>query len=343
VLMRTALARGRAARRFDAFRNEAPSRTRELVTLARCAGHVVLRRCPAGMTMVAHSYGRLQEALRPRRRAGRPETPSLREDFLSGESGTVGGRGRAWRRLLDAVEDGVEHASARRTRLRRAAHSFPERRRVLVVGVQRPERASLANAARVEIERSRHDVEMSFGAAAGRGKFENVNALIAEHSLEGRDWLVVLDDDVVLPRGFLDNVLFLAERFSLDLAQPAHRRTSHAAWQVTRRRLRSVVRETRFVEIGPVTVLGRATFGTLLPFPASRMGWGLDAHWAALAREHAWRCGVLDAVSIQHGAAPVAHAYSRVAAVAEAQEFLAGRPYLPASELQRTLVTHRRW
>ena len=34
------------------------------------------------------------------------------------------------------------------------------------------------------------------------------------------------------------------------------------------------------------------------------MGWGLDVHWAALAREHGWRCGVVDAVSIRHRRRP---------------------------------------
>ena len=112
---------------------------------------------------------------------------------------------------------------------------------------------------------------------------------------------------------------------------------------MTRRRPASVVRETEFVEIGPVTAFSQATFATLLPFPELRMGWGLDAHWAALAREHGWRCGVIDAVAIGHRVAPAADAYSREAAIAEAREFLARRPYLRAAEMQRTLTTHRRW
>ena len=69
----------------------------------------------------------------------------------------------------------------------------------------------------------------------------------------------------------------------------------------------------------------------LLPFPQLRMGWGLDVHWAALAREHGWRCGVVDAVAIVHRAAPAASAYAREEAVAEARTFLAGRPYLSAA------------
>jgi hypothetical protein len=92
-----------------------------------------------------------------------------------------------------------------------------------------------------------------------------------------------------------------------------------------------------------VTAFARATFATLLPFPELRMGWGLDAHWAALARERGWRCGVVDAVAIRHRAAPAAGAYSRADAIAEARVFLADRPYVRADEAQRTLTTHRRW
>jgi hypothetical protein len=51
----------------------------------------------------------------------------------------------------------------------------------------------------------------------------------------------------------------------------------------------------------------------------------------------------VDAVAIVHRAAPAASAYAREEAVTEAHTFLAGRPYLSASEADRTLATHRRW
>jgi hypothetical protein len=184
---------------------------------------------------------------------------------------------------------------------------------------------------------------MCFAAAGDRGKFENLNLLLESHPPEDRDWLLVVDDDIVLPQGFLDRFLFLAEHFRLDLAQPAHRLASHAAWRVTRRRSGDVVRETRFVEIGPLTAFACSTFPALLPFPDLRMGWGLDLHWAALARTRGWRCGVIDAVPIGHRATPAAGAYSREHALAEARTFLSSRPYMSASEAQQTLVTHRRW
>ncbi len=40
------------------------------------------------------------------------------------------------------------------------------------------------------------------------------------------------------------------------------------------------------------------------------MGWGLDAHWAALAREHGWRMGVVDATPIGHTLRPPAATYA---------------------------------
>jgi hypothetical protein len=286
--------------------------------------------------MGAHAAGRVAEALDP--------APARGPDFTSGRSGEVGGRRAALLGAADAALDAAEVLSGRRGRLRRAARHEPPRRRVLVAGVDRPQLDGLMDAARAELARSRHEVSFAIGPGApGRGKFENLNAILAEHPPAGHDWLLVVDDDVLLPAGFLDCFLFLVERFGLRLAQPAHRLRSHAAWRVTRRRPRSAVRETSFVEIGPVTAFHADTLESLLPFPELRMGWGLDLHWAALARELGWRMGVVDALPVGHALRPAAAAYDRERAVAEASQFLAGRPYVPRQEAERTLALHRGW
>jgi len=274
-----------------------------------------------------------------------PATAAGPADWASGESGIVGGLRLGVRtRLEDALLDARRWATLQPLRLARAARREPPRRlRVLAIGVEREDRANLMPQARAELRRSRHDVEIATSGVGGRGKFENLNALLQAHPLEGRDWLLALDDDVALPRGFLDDFLFLAERFGLKLAQPAHRRRSHAAWRVTRRRGGSVVRETQFVEIGPVCAFHRDTFATLLPYPSLRAGWGLDSHWAALARERDWRIGVVDATPIQHVVRPIADSYRHADAMAEAQAFLSERAYVRAAEAQRTLATHARW
>jgi hypothetical protein len=210
---------------------------------------------------------------------------------------------------------------------------------VLALGIERP--GSIMDAARAELLRSRHDVEVITAPPGDRGKFENLNALLAAHPPGGFDWLLVVDDDVALPRGFLDAFLYAAERAGLRLAQPAHRLHSHAAWAVTRRHPGATVRETTFVEIGPVTAFHRDTFDVLLPFPeALRMGWGLDVHWAAVATAHGWPIGVVDATPIGHTQRPAASDYPRDAAVAEARAFLDGRPYVRRDEV-RTVAVHR--
>ncbi len=362
-LARTAYTRGRAARRFDSRRGRAPRLAREVLTLSGCLGHVVRYRCPAGLTMAAHSLGRVREGVAEgvpgKLRKGssavphadsvtpdaQPATPTTSDDFLSGASGTVGGRDAVRRELLDRLADVHATASGQRARLRRAARISPPTRSVLVLGVERPAHRALATAAHEELQRSRHQVQLHTCPPGERGRFENLNRLLAAHPAREHDWLLTIDDDVRLPRGFLDQLLFLAERFALDLAQPAHRLNSHAAWEVTRRRPGVVARETRFVEIGPVTLFSRSTFSSLLPLPALRMGWGVDLYWAALAREHGWRLGVVDAVAVAHAEAPAASTYPREQAIAEARAFLASaeHPHLSAAEAQATLATHRRW
>jgi hypothetical protein len=193
-------------------------------------------------------------------------------------------------------------------------------------------------AARTELERSRHHVVVRETAGApGAGKFQNLNALLGGEEPDA-DWLILCDDDVVLPPRFLDRFLAGAQRGGLKLAQPAHRLHSHAGWRVTRRRLGATVRETNFVEIGPLTAFHRDTFGVLVPFPDLRMGWGLDVHWAALAAQHGWPIGVVDATPVLH-LNPAAESYPRAEATAEAERFLADRPYVRRGDV-RTLRRH---
>jgi GT2 family glycosyltransferase len=334
ALCRAAYRRGLASRRFDVFKGSAPSLAAELRVLAGCVLHGPRRACMNGPVLTAHSLGRVRAAL------AAPDGAPGGEDFLSGTSGTVGGKRGALLRARDAWLDVRE--APRRARLRRAARREPPRRRVLAVGIERP--GSLMGAARTELAGSRHAVDVVTAPQGERGKFQNLNALIAAHPLASYDWQLVIDDDVALPRGFLDAFLCAAERTGLRLAQPAHRLHSHAAWPVTRRHAGATARETTFVEIGPVTAFHRDTFAALLPFPESLpMGWGLDVHWAAVAAEHRWPIGIVDATPIGHTQRPAGSAYARDTAEAQARAFLQGpppRPYVRRDEV-RTLAVHR--
>ena len=276
--------------------------------------------------------------------------------FLSGESGTVGGiRLTLTRTLADAALAAAGALILTGPRLDRlAAAQAP--RRVLVLAVYRP--GSRLHTSLPHLRSDRHEVSFALGSTSDAvpalaaetvatdlagGKFENLNLLAAATpGLEQSDWVLVVDDDVGLPRRFLDRFVALCERLGLDLAQPAQSMRSHAAWSVTRRRPWSLARRTEYVEIGPVTAFSRPVAAELLPFPELRFGWGLDNHWGALARERGWSLGVVDALPVRHETRPVAAGYPHAEAIAEARSFLAGRPYVRVEEAQRTLATIRR-
>jgi hypothetical protein len=255
-------------------------------------------------------------------------------DYLSGTSGFVRRpriAGLADRLLdLDLRRRGVPQELAA------AAREVPERR-VLAVAVVREDLPGPWPESRAELERTRHRLELRTSGAGDRGKFANLGALMTDADLF--DWTLAIDDDVTLPAGFLDGLLAVAEGLELQLAQPAHRRASHAAWPVTRRIRGAVARRTRFVEIGPVTLFSRDALAALLPFPALRWGWGLDAHWAAVAEERRWPVGIVDALPIGHLQRPAGATYSKDAAIAEAGAFLEGRSWLPRARLNETLAT----
>jgi hypothetical protein len=277
--------------------------------------------------------------------------------FLSGDSGTVVGvRRRTARALAEAgcaLAQAVTLTGPRLAQL--AARAEP--RRVLVVSVYRP--GSRLPEAISALSSQRHDVRLVLGATSAEaepalaahtaltglagGKFENVNRLLdAAGGVEAYDWLIVADDDIALPRGFLDRFIALCERLGLDLAQPAQTQRSHSAWRVTRRRPFSLARRTQYVEIGPLTAFSRRCAAELTPFPELRFGWGLDNHWGAVALERGWNLGVIDALPVRHEWQQVATTYRHAEAIEEARRLLADRPYLTTEQAQRTLATIRR-
>ncbi len=176
--------------------------------------------------------------------------------------------------LLGAARDLViDLATApRRVALaREALGAAPQR--VLAVSVARPERAGSSAAAAYELERTRvHSVDVRLAAPRpGTSKWESLDALLAHTPAAGYDWLLAFDDDVILPRGFLDTFLALCERFELTLAQPARRHwASHPAPAGLRRRSRGLVRRTAAHAVGPIFALHARGFDAVLPLAQAR-------------------------------------------------------------------------
>lgn len=324
ALSRAARSRGRNLRLFDTQRGTAPGLPEEVRRLVGSLAHTVLRRCPTGLILAAHSLGRLEQTLFPQPAPARPGLT----DFLSGRSGHVAGKRAQLLRAADLVLDAVR---APITLLEGVRAARLPRRRVLIVAIAR-DLHDFETTIAPELRSTRHDVELDVQPIDERAKYRRIGAMLEAHDLERYDHVLLVDDDVDLPRGFLDRFLWAVERAGLLLAQPAHRRHSHAAWPVTRRRLPWAARRTHFVEIGPITLLRGAALERLVPFPADLgMGWGLDVHWGAIAREAGWPIGVVDAVPLLHRH-PVAGGYGREDVVEQARQFLSDRPYVTRDE-----------
>ena len=279
------------------------------------------------------------------------------ENLLSGASGTVAGKKQLLARARDTLLNLELAWKMRGGRLDKKALSIPARS-ILVLGLYASDGEYLLPGAVEELEESRHDVNLVLGAlGASRpelapitvadhlsgGKFENLNELLKQVDTADVDWFLIVDDDVTLPRRFLDRFIYLIEKHHFKLAQPAQSLTSHAAWDVCRRQPRTVLRQTRFVEIGPVTAVSRDAAQSLMPFPPLKMGWGLDLHWSAIAMEHGWKIGVVDATPVEHSLRRPASGYSRREAVDEARSFLSAHPHITREEASEPVARHTSW
>ena len=277
-LARGAYARGRAARRFDARRGAGAVAARASCSRSPAAlGHVVRRRCPAGLTMVAHSAGRLREGLRERsrdaprparaerasRRAGR--LPLRRERHRRRPRRACAAarptrRSNAW----ELVERPAPAPGARRAPRAAARAGARARRRA-----PRAPRAG-ARRSRAELLRSRHDVELHTCAAA-RARQVREPQPPARRAPGRRPRLAAGGRRRRRAAARLPRPLPVPVRALLAAARPARPPPALARGLAASRGAArgSVVRETRFVEIGPVTAFARAHVPDAAAVPAS--------------------------------------------------------------------------
>jgi hypothetical protein len=213
---------------------------------------------------------------------------------------------RGWvstsRRLADTIDP-----TPRLAAWRMGAHSMPHP--VTVAGVYRCRNARSMLSAVREADAAGFDVRLwaldhesdvlarwTVGTGPG-GRFELLNrALTPMRS----GYVVLLDDDVTFVRGGLSTLVRLVDWFGLDMAQPAHARGSARSFPMMTVAPVSVIRETTFVEIGPVLAIAPSLVGEVTPFPENPpMGWGVDVQWSDLARKGR-RFGIVDAVRVRH-------------------------------------------
>ena len=160
-------------------------------------------------------------------------------------------------------------------------------------------------------------------------KFVILNRLLADINLAAYEYLLVVDDDIVLPEGFVDDYLSLVKRYNLAIAQPARTHESYIDHPFVERLDGITARRTRFVEIGPLFSIHGSAFHALLPFEEeSPMGWGYDFIWPLLAMDQGLHMGIVDGVAVTHNLRPPVTNYDYKEASEVMGRFLARRPHL---------------
>jgi len=226
--------------------------------------------------------------------------------------------------------------------------------RVLVVGIVLVDHDNVATSIATELASSHDWVVDQRWAAIGNAttsytslnivwrsservpKFEVMNRLLKEVDPSDYEFLVVTDDDIDLPEGFLDNYLNLVELHSFALAQPARTHDSYIDHSFVEQLDGISARQTMFVEIGPLFSIRFDAIPLIVPFDlASPMGWGYDFTWPVTFKSAGLRMGIIDCVPVRHNLRrPVAN-YSHSEANLQMINYLKERDHLEKEDAFR--------
>lgn len=258
-------------------------------------------------------------------------------DFYRSTRGAFHGQWRAKGRFKDALFDA--RLAIEWKRLYEAMQTVPARR-VLISGVEIPERKEDLHSVLERMSHSRHQVTTkTVPFVRGKGKFQNLNEGLRDLNLDQFDWMILVDDDVEFPEDFLDKFLYLSEASDLHLCMPAHRFRSNQTFRVTARHWGGMVRITHYVESGPITAFRKSMFQHVFPFPELQWSWGTDIAWGESARKMGYRIGIVDGTPIRH-LRPVGGSYDVSLATEEAEAFLAREGIArPRREILSTVKT----
>lgn len=175
--------------------------------------------------------------------------------------------------------------------------------------------------------------------STGKPKFIAINDLISLYDISTFDFIIVCDDDIVIPNNFLDTFISSQIFCNFAIAQPARTSTSCGSKTITIAQAGTFARQTRFVEIGPLFSVSRNMFSKIFPFDEKNtMGWGTDYHWPVLVEQENFKMGIIDSTPVDHSIRGLASAYSSTKAIDDMTEYLQRKPHLSEAESQVTLM-----
>ena len=169
-------------------------------------------------------------------------------------------------------------------------------------------------------------------------KYEILNEMLASVDRDAFDYIVTMDDDIVLPEGFLDRFIAQQAQQNFVIAQPARTKNSYIDHPIVCQQDGVISRRTLFVEIGPVTSFHRTAFNIVFPFDlTSAMGWGYENVWAYQLNQRGLAMGIVDCTPVDHSLRKPVENYAWGDADREREEFLKTHDHLPLEECFRVL------
>ncbi len=173
-------------------------------------------------------------------------------------------------------------------------------------------------------------------------KFALINRMLQPADIDAHDFIVVCDDDILLPDNFLEALLAHQTALDWSVVQPARTLHSHFDHLFAMQRPWLRARQTRFVECGPLVSFRRDAARLLMPFEGEDAMWGLDLVWPLHLGRAGLKMGIVDAVMVDHSLRPQASSYSKVVYDAAMHRFLAATPHLPMHQAFAVVARHWR-
>jgi glycosyltransferase involved in cell wall biosynthesis len=169
-------------------------------------------------------------------------------------------------------------------------------------------------------------------------KFQIVNDLLSKESVNEFDYVVLMDDDVVLPDAFLDHFISMQDQLGFVIAQPARTSNSYIDHPIVEQQKGVLARRTLFVEIGPVVSFHKTAFDLVFPFDlTSPMGWGYENVWAYRVDRSQMKMGIIDGVPVDHSLRKPVVYYRWDEANQQRNAFLSKNEHIPIDECFRVL------
>jgi hypothetical protein len=144
-------------------------------------------------------------------------------------------------------------------------------------------------------------------------KFTILNEILKDIDISQFDYLIVTDDDIVIPSSFIDGYIEVVDAVGFSLSQPSRSHFSELSHAITKVKKNCIARQTRFVEIGPLFMVQKKLFELLIPFDdITPMGWGVDFVWPAILKKYNMKMGIVDSISINHGMRETGISYNKI-------------------------------